>query len=287
MGWNTTRDLEAFLNAASGFLRARAVENTVLISVAEGLRHKGLDAYGDTPPVFGWWQETGGAVAAAFLETPPLPPLLTRAPPGAVAELVDVWGAADRPPSGLRAERGTAEAFAEAWRARTGVAARFDKSIRLFRLGDLTPQEPAPAGRARAARAADRELLVEWHEAFAREIGEHSPNAGTFVDDRIGYGGLTLWEVDGVPVSMAGNTRALAGMVRVLAVYTPPAHRGRGYAGAVTAAVSRAARAAGTAEVLLFTDLANPTSNALYRRLGYRPVQDHLALSYAPAGQPS
>jgi predicted GNAT family acetyltransferase len=27
-------------------------------------------------------------------------------------------------------------------------------------------------------------------------------------------------------------------------------------------------------EVLLFTDLANPTSNGLYQRIGYRPVSD-------------
>jgi predicted GNAT family acetyltransferase len=30
--------------------------------------------------------------------------------------------------------------------------------------------------------------------------------------------------------------------------------------------------------VLLFTDLANPTSNALYQRLGYRAVEDRLVL---------
>ncbi|MCZ4119067.1 GNAT family N-acetyltransferase [Streptomyces sp. H39-S7] len=284
MGWHTTKDLDAFLTAASGFLRARAVENTVLITVADGLRLRALDVYGDTPPRFGWWHDAEGTVGAAFLETPPWPPLLTQAPVEAVAELADVWGSREDPLLGVRGERATVEAFADAWRSRTGVAAEPGKGIRLFRLGELTPPEPAPAGRARTARADDRELLVEWHEAFAGEIGEPSPNAGAFVDDRLGHGGLTLWEVDGVPVSMAGNTRALAGMVRVVAVYTPPAHRGRGYAGAATAVVSRAARDAGTAEVVLFTDLANPTSNALYRRLGYRPVQDHAAVTYSPAG---
>ncbi|MFG1607450.1 GNAT family N-acetyltransferase [Actinoplanes sp. NPDC049265] len=30
----------------------------------------------------------------------------------------------------------------------------------------------------------------------------------------------------------------------------------------------------GATDVVLFTDLANPTSNALYQRLGYRPVED-------------
>ncbi|MDJ0346039.1 GNAT family N-acetyltransferase [Streptomyces sp. H10-C2] len=190
---------------------------------------------------------------------------------------------AARPLPGLRGERSTATAFADAWRARTGAAAEVDKGLRLFRLGELAPPEPAPPGRARTADEGDRELLVEWHGAFARELQEQGLNAGSLVDDRLSHGGLKVWEVDDTPVSMAGTTRPVAGMVRVVAVYTPPERRGRGYAGAVTAAVSRVALDAGAEAVLLFTDLANPTSNALYRRLGYLPVQDHVALTYSPA----
>ncbi|MBI0385301.1 GNAT family N-acetyltransferase, partial [Streptomyces albiflaviniger] len=94
---------------------------------------------------------------------------------------------------------------------------------------------------------------------------------------------ITVWELDGRPVACAGISRTIAGMARVSLVYTPPELRGRGYAGAATAAVSGAARAAGVREVLLFTDLDNPTSNALYQRLGYRPLEDHLLLSFIAA----
>jgi predicted GNAT family acetyltransferase len=74
--------------------------------------------------------------------------------------------------------------------------------------------------------------------------------------------------------------RLVAGMARVAPVYTPPEHRGRGYGAAATAAVSRAALDAGTEELLLYTDLANPTSNRLYARLGYKPVEDSVALLF-------
>ena len=50
--------------------------------------------------------------------------------------------------------------------------------------------------------------------------------------------------------------------------------RGRGYAGAVTVEVSRAALAAGATDVVLFADASNPTSNALYQRIGYVPITD-------------
>jgi RimJ/RimL family protein N-acetyltransferase len=69
----------------------------------------------------------------------------------------------------------------------------------------------------------------------------------------------------------------------VATVYTPAPLRGRGHAGAATAAVSRAALDAGAKEVLLFTDLANPTSNGLYQRLGYRAVADFAVYEFGDA----
>jgi predicted GNAT family acetyltransferase len=72
-------------------------------------------------------------------------------------------------------------------------------------------------------------------------------------------------------------------MARVGPVYTPPEARGRGYAAGATAAASQSALDAGTREVVLYTDLANPVSNALYERLGYRPVEDRVVLTFTPA----
>jgi predicted GNAT family acetyltransferase len=70
----------------------------------------------------------------------------------------------------------------------------------------------------------------------------------------------------------------LGGSARVGPVYTPPEHRGRGYGSAVTAAATRSILAEGAVPVL-FTDLANPTSNKIYRALGYRPVEERLIVA--------
>jgi hypothetical protein len=69
-------------------------------------------------------------------------------------------------------------------------------------------------------------------------------------------------------------------MVRVGPVYTPPEFRGHGYASAATAAASQQALDAGASEVLLFTDLANPVSNSIYQRIGYRAVEDRIVLAF-------
>ncbi|MEU6037215.1 GNAT family N-acetyltransferase [Actinomadura sp. NPDC047616] len=232
--------------------------------------------YGGTP-LFGWWREQDGQVGGAFVQTPPRPVVAALSAGEATESLARAL--AGTRISGFNAEPGTAEAFAAAWGRRTGVGAQVVKRTRLYRLGRLVPPSPAPPGGARPARPDDRDLLLAWHEAFYRDVGEPSGDPAPAVDDRIGHGRLSLWEADGVPVSMAGSTRPVAGVVRIAPVYTPDELRGRGYGGAVTAAISRQALERGH-EVVLFTDLANPTSNALYQRLGYRPVHDRVVVAF-------
>lgn len=285
MGWTITEDLTEFEAEAGRFLRDRPVENSVPITICAALRRRGPDAYGPLPPVFGWWRQDAGApVAAAFLRTPPHPPLLTRGPRAAADELAAVWPG--EAPPGVRGDREIAEAFGAAWHARTGAEVSVERRMRLYRLGQLTPRTPAPPGRARIAGPADRELLLRWSHEFVVDIGETPVDDERAVDDAVALGRRTLWEHDGEPVAMAGwaaDEADPAGTVRVIAVYTPPELRGRGYAGGATVAVSRAALDAGAHDVLLFTDLGNPVSNALYQRLGYLPVRDHVSLAFAAA----
>ncbi|PJN08666.1 GNAT family N-acetyltransferase [Streptomyces sp. CB01635] len=274
-GWHLTADVDEFLARAGDYLRAEPALHTVALSVTASLRERGPAVYGARGQLFGVLYGPDGRVSGTFLWTPPfrisVSPL-DREQADALA--VALQG---RPVPGVFGVDAASAAFADAWQSRTGARAHRAVEQRLYRLGDLTPPHPAPAGRHRVATEADRELLVRWRTAFAADAGTPGGASGSaeWADERISYGGVTLWETpDGVPASMAGVTREAAGAVRVAPVYTPEELRGRGYAGAVTAEVSRAARAAGASEVLLFTDLANRTSNGLYLRIGYRPVRD-------------
>jgi RimJ/RimL family protein N-acetyltransferase len=279
MTWTLSEDLGDFVAAAGDFLRSSPVRHTIQLAAVETLHARGLRAFGDAAPLFGWWRPAGGAADGAFMQTPPFPALLTRLPAGTIPALATAIADRGRVLPGVNAEQGAAEAFAAAWGERTGAAARLLRHSRLFRLAEFTPPAPPP-GAARVAAAADAALLEAWFAAFQVEVGDAPRNSAAAVKDRLGYGGLTLWEADGTQVSLAGATRAAAGMVRVGPVYTPPAHRGKGYGGAVTAAVTRAALDGGAEQVVLFTDLANPTSNALYPRIGYRPVEDRVMLGF-------
>jgi len=280
MAWTLTESLDSYLACAGEFLRSRPVRHTVQLSVAESLHIRGASAFGETAPLFGWWQSAEGEVTAALLHTPPYQLLLTRLPGDSAQLLAEELAGRGRQLAGVSGELGDAAAFAAAWSELTGEGCREFRRIRLFRLGHLEPPAPAPDGAARAATSADRDLLESWFQAFGAETGELGRHHREVVDDRLSFGGLTLWEADGAAVSLAGAQRQVAGVVRIAPVYTPPERRGRGYGGAVTAAVSQAALDAGAAHVVLFTDLANPTSNALYRRLGYRQVEDRVMLQF-------
>jgi RimJ/RimL family protein N-acetyltransferase len=270
--WRTTTDAREFLAGAGPILQADPVENTLLLTIAHA-------AQGSAPgptPLFGW--HPGGG---AFVHTPGFPLVLGPMAEAAATGLAATLGQHGRAISGVNGVPAAAQAFAARWlhTANPPASSRLFQRQRLFRLAELTPPPPPP-GRARVATASDRELLIRWTDSFHREANDSGrPDSGPVVDSRLAYGGQLVWET-GEPVSTAARTPVVGGMSRVAPVYTPPAQRAKGYGGAVTVAVSRAARQAGAREVVLFTDLANPTSNALYQRLGYRPVSDRHVLLF-------
>jgi RimJ/RimL family protein N-acetyltransferase len=294
MTWFLTEDPDEYLAAAGAFLTSDPVANTTLLVVAERLRSEGGNASGrrapgrsapaapDRAPLLGWWRPAGATIAGAFLHTPPYPVVLTSMAPAAASALAATLAARGRPVAGLAAEQAAGNAFVTAWRDRTGDQSWVRMCSRLYRLGTLSWPQPQPPGRARVAAPADLDLLIAWHEAFHQETLSGPRDVTAIVNERLSYGGLTLWEAGQAAVSMAGVTRLLAGHVRVAPVYTPPQLRGHGYAAAVTSAVSQAALDAGARDVVLFTDLANATSNALYQRIGYRPVADRVEWSFGP-----
>ncbi|MEV0177374.1 GNAT family N-acetyltransferase [Streptomyces sp. NPDC050803] len=280
--WYVTEDLDRFLAHAGGFLRSRPDLHTVALTVTETLRARGLRAYGDGAPVFGV-MERDGVVRGAYFRTPPyrlnVTPLTADETDALAAHLV----ASGRPVPGVIGTRETTAAFLASWQRHTGATASLRQRQRLYRLGTLTMPQPVPEGRARVADEKDRDQLVRWYGEFVESVGELSAgDAEAWADQKIAHGGIAFWEgPDGTPVSMAGVTPMVAGQVRVAPVYTPAHLRGRGYAGAVTVEVSRAALRAGAEEVLLFTDLSNSTSNGLYQRLGYRAVADFEVYDFA------
>ncbi|GAA1699986.1 GNAT family N-acetyltransferase [Fodinicola feengrottensis] len=255
-------DVRAFAAAVLGWLKQDPVRNTVLSSVIAGAAG-GYVVDGD--PLWLRVLDDDGSLAGVAIRTPPHPLGLSTMSPAAAAAVADYCRSFDI--DMLSSLTTSAEPFIAAWGPAT-----LARGMRLYQLDAVKPPTGVP-GRARLATEADTELAVTWQAAFAAALGSHSLGAAN-LRRRIGQGLIWLWEVDGEPVASASRTDASGGVVRVGFVYTPPAHRRHGYAGALVAAVSADTLAAGATACCLFTDLANPTSNHIYQEVGYYPVAD-------------
>ncbi len=284
LGVETFDDADAFFVAAEPVLSADPAGHTVIASVLADVR-VGARSY----PGARWFVvRDGEAPVGAVMHTPPYSPYLGPMPEQAGALVADaIAESADGTTAdvaGFNGEVAVTRAAVTRWQQRFGgppLAATV--SMRLYRLDAL--RVPHVPGSARTATADDWDVLHDWHLSFAAEIAHPAHEIETVLRVRLGRQLLMVWEDGARPVAMAGRTEPAAGVVRVGPVYTPPEHRRRGYGSAVTAAASAAARRApATGEVVLFTDLGNPTSNKIYTEIGYRPVRDYLEVAFTPMG---
>jgi predicted GNAT family acetyltransferase len=122
--------------------------------------------------------------------------------------------------------------------------------------------------------------------AFGLEVlDEDDPGrveARDIVDQRLDadHAGFLLWEVAGVAVAVSGWGGPTPNGIRIGPVYTPPELRGRGYGTALVADLSQKLLDRGRRFCFLYTDLANPTSNALYERIGYVRVCESAMVAF-------
>ncbi len=145
------------------------------------------------------------------------------------------------------------------------------------------PRYPGAKGRARTVMAQDAELFADWLTAFSREaMPEEAPPARESLIERAGCGDYLFWTVDGEPVSLAGIVRRTRRIGAIASVYTPPALRGRGYAGSVTATVVERIFAEGKTTACLYTDLGNPASNRAYAKIGFEPLCESWFVARTP-----
>jgi len=242
-----------------------------------------------------WLAMAGGAPAGAMLQTPPYNVLVAR--PRLDGALEALAGAViqDSPEtSGVGGGREEAEAFAAAWARLTGGAWRQRMAQGIYACAAALPVPEAP-GTSRIAGPEDFTAILPMLLAFSDEalIAESvrdpdriEETTRTRLGDEPTAGGIWVWEDRGRIVSISGHGGRTPSGIRIGPVYTPPEHRRRGYATNLVSAQTSWLLAGAVSTCFLYTDLTNPTSNAVYRRIGYQQVCEAVDLGFDPAPAP-
>ncbi|MDH5223565.1 MAG: GNAT family N-acetyltransferase [Actinomycetota bacterium] len=279
-------DACSFLTVAAAVLDRNPAANNLPLGIAQALIDR-PDSYAEAQF---WLVEHGSDVVGAALRTPPYP-LVVVDPlhPAAVGALAPVLAGTDPDLPGVTANEPWASRFAEAWSAATTQPWHLSLAQGVYVLSAIRSPTPAP-GAPRSATDADRPLLERWMHAFESEaLGQMLRDEHTTaraLDGRLGpgaTGGFSIWVVDERPVSLTGWMPMPAG-ARVGPVYTPPAERGKGYASNLVADVSARMLEGGAPACFLYADLGNPTSNAIYRRIGYEQVATSSMIVFGDRG---
>ena len=270
-------DAEGFFAEAEPLLLTDEAAHNLILGIAGNVRD---GFYKDFRL---WLVRDGGDVVGAALRTPPYNLILARPRSSeALAALAEALAEEDLP--GVVGVQPEATEFADLWSQLAGRSARTNMRQGVYSL-ERVERPPAAAGSARVATQDDRDLVVRWWIAFLDEaLHEGVPgreHAEENVDHRLSSpsAGILLWDEGSEVVSAAGWGGRTPNGIRIGPVYTPPELRGRGYATALTADLSQRLLDGrlfdgGRRFCFLYTDLANPTSNAIYERIGYRRVAE-------------
>ncbi|MCL2372440.1 MAG: GNAT family N-acetyltransferase [Defluviitaleaceae bacterium] len=287
MNFKVYNDVNDFYNATHNLLMQHEAQNLILLgNIIIG--KEGKDKSGWRDPA-NWLMATvadGNDIQIVAMMTPPRNITLyakeNKINEAATACLIS--GLANTTVPGVISDKNMAQHFAQAYCAAKGLSSHTLMNQRIYELTEVNPSIPQ-TGQMRLANESDMHFLPYWLEAFnaAEEYGKQTmsipQDAGNYLH-KITQKQIYVLEDGGQPVSISGTTREIQTVCGIAYVYTPPYFRKKGYATSCVAQLSQMVLNRGFTKCVLYTDLANPISNSIYQKIGYRPVCDSLMLKF-------
>ncbi len=272
------------ISLSGAYLEQNECENNLPIGLAYRLAEDPYYYTSELPLLLSILEQ--GRVVGVVVMTPPKRIILSRIDTDiqtAIVPLVRYLRGIDGQIPGVVGPAAAAQAFAECWvEDMPGVSVKLSKRMRVFEARSVA-NLPLSPGKMRFARMDDHSLMAQWIVAFSETIGEpvNFEDAKNRAEKLIKDQQLYVWD-NGGPVSIAGVSRPMRNGTTIGPVYTPPEHRGKGYATSCVLLLTKKLLSDGYSFCSLYTDLSNPTSNSIYIKIGYVPIGDALELDFSP-----
>jgi uncharacterized protein len=272
-------DAAQYYQRVENYLLQYEAANCLILGISKGL--VGGEANSANQPYMVVVEQDRSIITTA-IQTPPRNLILAKPSNSQAIKLIaeDLTANSKLLP-GVIAPKAEAKTFVDTWHNLTAQSHQLDVAMRVHQLNQMQLIAHA-AGKIRLAVESDRHLLTDWIQAFIQEAlraNEARSDSELWVERKLQKQSLYVWQ-DRETVSMAAYGGTTPNGIRVNAVYTPPEHRGRGYATSCVAGISQKLLNQ-YKYCFLLTDLANPTSNHIYRKIGYIPMDDISNYSFA------
>ena len=271
------------ISLSGAYLEQNESENNLPIGLAYRLAEDPYYYTSELPLLLSILEQ--GRVVGVVVMTPPKRIILSRIDTdiqAAIVSLVRHLRGINGQIPGVVGPAVEAQTFAECWvEDMPGVSVKLSKRMRVFEARTVA-NLPLSPGKLRFARPNDHSLMTLWivglSEALDEPVGfdDAKSRAEKLIKDQQLY----IWDNEG-PVSIAGVSRPMRNGTTIGAVYTPPEHRGKGYATSCVLLLTKKLLSDGYSFCSLYTDLSNPTSNSIYIKIGYVPIGDALELDFS------
>lgn len=223
------------------------------------------------------WVEDDGELILPFLRTSPhlwvLPELEHPLVEEAVQTAVHFMYVQGYELPGVTGPNKHAAIFKDEWERLTKNTASIHMQQIIYQLDEVQINVPQ-SGKMVLVKQKDIPLLINWLQLFGEQanVSISFEHAKKLAEKMVSEEGAIFWKVNEQNVSMANRSRTTKHGATINGVFTPDEFKRNGYATNVVAALSQKLLDDGYQFCTLYTDVSNPTSNGIYRRIGYYEV---------------
>lgn len=273
------------INNEELLLKKESFHNLIL-GLAYSIRDKTIEPTG--PLYYSIIDKNNIVIAAALRSHSDRPFIVTEMPPTAVDLLIKDLSESKMNLKAVVGEEVTTTYFKDAWTRLNQLNFKVNIHLGVYECFEVIFPKLIP-GELTEANIKHKEILMDYMTGFQRDcfpevipddeytkklMERHLNNKSAFL----------LLSPDKKIVSMAANTRSTINGGTISLVYTPPHLRGKGLASCTVALLAHKIMKDGKKFANLFTDLANPTSNSIYQKVGFVKIGQNIHYDFIEDG---